>query len=170
MVSRFRLAASMFGSTSGETPESERRSKTHAIIRTSYFMFMRLAVPAQLLPLRLESSRIACGGFMSGNQWPNTSLERTAFGCRSVLIRQATRMRRRPIFPRSLVELEALSTKQLLGRLRQLHQCEESLALSDRDVADDSGRIEFKQSPEWISAFRDVKQVLSRREHVPKKK
>jgi hypothetical protein len=79
-------------------------------------------------------------------------------------------MRRRPIFPRSLVELEALSTKQLLGRLRQLHQCEESLALSDRDVADDSGRIEFKQSPEWISAFRDVKQVLSRREHVPKKK
>jgi hypothetical protein len=77
-------------------------------------------------------------------------------------------MRRRPIFPKSLLELEALSTKQLLGRLKQLHQCEESLALSDRDVADDSGRIEFKQSPEWISAFRDVKRVLSRREHVPK--
>jgi hypothetical protein len=79
-------------------------------------------------------------------------------------------MRRRPIFPKSLAELEALSTNQLLGRLKQLHQCEESLALSDRDVADDSGRIEFKQSPEWISAFRDVKQVLSRREHVPTKK
>ena len=78
-------------------------------------------------------------------------------------------MRRKPIFPVSLIELETLSTKQLLGRLKQLHQCEESLALSDRDVADDSGRIEFKQSPEWISAFRDVKQVLSRREHVPKK-
>ena len=78
-------------------------------------------------------------------------------------------MRRRHIFPKSLTELEALSTKQLLGRLKQLHQCEESLALSDRDVADNSGRIEFKQSPEWISAFRDVKQVLSRREHVPKK-
>jgi hypothetical protein len=78
-------------------------------------------------------------------------------------------MRRRPIFPKSLIELEALSTKQLLGRLKQLHQCEESLALSDRDVADDSGRIEFKQSREWISAFHDVKQVLSRREHVPRK-
>ena len=78
-------------------------------------------------------------------------------------------MRRRPIFPKSRAELEALSTKQLLGRLKQLQQCEEALALSDRDVADDSGRIEFKQSSEWISAFRDVKQVLSRREHVPKK-
>jgi hypothetical protein len=79
-------------------------------------------------------------------------------------------MKRRPIFPKSPIGLEALSTKQLLGRLKQLHQCEESLALSDRDVADDSGRIEFKQSPEWISAFRDVKQVLSRREHVPRQR
>ena len=78
-------------------------------------------------------------------------------------------MRRRPVFPKSLAELDALSTKQLLGRLKQLHQCEESLALSDRDVVDDSGRIEFKQSPEWVSAFRDVKQVLSRREHIPRK-
>lgn len=78
-------------------------------------------------------------------------------------------MKRRPIFPIPLAELEASSTKQLLGRLKQLHQCEESLALSDRGVADDSGRIEFKQSPEWIAAFRDMKQVLSRREHVPRK-
>lgn len=67
------------------------------------------------------------------------------------------------------MELEALSTKQLLGRLKQLHQCEESLALSDRDDPGDPGRIEFKQSPEWIAAFHDVKQVLSRREHVPGK-
>jgi hypothetical protein len=78
-------------------------------------------------------------------------------------------MRSKPIFPVSLIELEALSTKQLLGRLKQLHECEESLALSDRDVADDSGRIEFKQSPDWVSSFQDVKLVLSRREHVPKK-
>ena len=78
-------------------------------------------------------------------------------------------MQRRPIFPKALSELETLSTKQLLGRLKQLHQCEESLGLSDRDIADDSGRIEFKQSQEWVSAFHDVKQVLSRREHIPKK-
>jgi hypothetical protein len=78
-------------------------------------------------------------------------------------------MKRKPVFPMPLVELETLSTKQLLARLRRLHECEESLALSDRDVASDSGCIEFKQSAEWISAFRDVKQVLSRREHVPKR-
>lgn len=79
-------------------------------------------------------------------------------------------MKRKPIFPISLLELGALPTRQLLGRLKRLHECEESLALSDRDVADDSGRIEFKQSPEWISAFREVKQVLAHREHVPRKK
>lgn len=77
-------------------------------------------------------------------------------------------MKRRPIFPKTLIELEALSTKQLLGRLRQLHLCEESLAQSDRDTPAEAGCIEFKQSPEWLSAFHDVKQVLSRREHVPK--
>jgi hypothetical protein len=78
-------------------------------------------------------------------------------------------MKRRPVFPMPLIELEALSTKQLLARLMRLHQCEESLALSDRDVADDSGCIEFKQSPEWVTAFQDVKQVLSYREYFPKK-
>ncbi len=78
-------------------------------------------------------------------------------------------MKRKPIFAIPLIELEVLSTKQLLARLRRLHECEESLVLSDRDVADDSGCIEFKQSQEWIAAFKDVKQVLSRREHVPKK-
>jgi hypothetical protein len=88
---------------------------------------------------------------------------------RNELWQFAAVMKRKPIFPMSLIELKALSTKQLLGRLRRLRECEESLALSDRDVADDSGRIEFKQSPEWISAFRDVKQVLSHRKHVPRR-
>jgi hypothetical protein len=78
-------------------------------------------------------------------------------------------MKRKPIFPIPPIELEALPTKRLLALLRRLHECEESLALSDKDVADDSGCIEFKQSPEWVSAFRDVKQVLASREHVPKK-
>lgn len=70
-------------------------------------------------------------------------------------------MKRKPLFAIPLIELDSLSTKQLLARLRRLRECEESLALSDRDVADDSGCIEFKQSQEWIAAFRDVKQVLS---------
>ena len=77
-------------------------------------------------------------------------------------------MKRKPIFPLSTRELEALPTKQLLARLKRLHQCEQSLALSDRDIADDSGAIEFKESPEWILAFESLKQVLSGREHVPR--
>jgi hypothetical protein len=76
-------------------------------------------------------------------------------------------MKRKRIFPIPLTELEALPTGQLLARLKRLHECEESLALSDRDVADASGCIEFKQSPEWIAACLDVKRVLTRREHVP---
>lgn len=78
-------------------------------------------------------------------------------------------MKRRPVFPIPRIKLEAFPTKQLLARLKRLQACEESLALSDRDAPDDSGAIEFKQSPEWISAFRDVKEVLSGREHVPRK-
>lgn len=67
-------------------------------------------------------------------------------------------------------DLEALSTKQLLARLKRLLQCEESLALSDREAQDyeASGSIEFKASPEWAAAYHDVKEVLARREHIPK--
>lgn len=43
-------------------------------------------------------------------------------------------------------ELEALPTKRLLGRLKRLRECEELLALSDRDGADESGCIEFNGS------------------------
>jgi len=77
-------------------------------------------------------------------------------------------MKRKPIFPLSQRELEALPTSQLLGRLRRLHQCEQSLVQSDRESADDSGAIEFKESPEWILAFEELKTVLSRREHIPR--
>jgi hypothetical protein len=78
-------------------------------------------------------------------------------------------MKRRPVHPMSLEELEKLSTKQLLARLRQLHQCEESALLSDRDDASDaSGIILFKDTPEWKAAYEQVKGGLSLREHVPK--
>ena len=75
-------------------------------------------------------------------------------------------MKRKRIFPVTVAELEALPTRQLLARLRRLRECEESLAFSDRDEAHPSGSIEFKQSPQWVTAYRDLKQVLSRREHV----
>jgi|SRR5262245_798622 len=78
-------------------------------------------------------------------------------------------MKRKPIHPMSLEELEKLSTKQLLARLRQLHQCEESALLSDRDDASNaSGTILFKDTPEWKAAYERIKGVLSLREHVPK--
>jgi len=77
-------------------------------------------------------------------------------------------MRRKPIPPLSLEELEKLSTKQLLARLRQLHQCEESAWLSDRDDSSNaSGTILFKDTPKWKSAYEQVKGALSLREHVP---
>jgi hypothetical protein len=66
-------------------------------------------------------------------------------------------------------ELEKLSTKQLLVRHRQSHQCEESAWLSDRDDASNaSGTILFKDTPEWKTAYEQVKGALSLREHVPK--
>src|SRR5262245_902336 len=78
-------------------------------------------------------------------------------------------MRRKPIHPMSIEELEKLPTKRLLARLRQLHQCEESVLLSDHDdVSNTSGAILFKDTPEWKAAYEQVKGALSLREHVPK--
>jgi hypothetical protein len=78
-------------------------------------------------------------------------------------------MMRKPIPPMSLGELENLSTERLLARLRQLHQCEESALLSDRDDASNaSGTILFKDTIERKAAYEQVKGVLSLREHVPK--
>ena len=73
-----------------------------------------------------------------------------------------------PPVPRS--ELETMSTRALLGRLRRLRGCEESVELSDmgtEEAATISG-ILFKQSPEWKAAYADLKAVLAMREHVPR--
>ena len=78
-------------------------------------------------------------------------------------------MRRKPITRLSLEELEKLSTRQLIARLRQLHQCEESVLLSDLDDASNAcGTILFKDMPEWKAAYEQVKGALSVREHAPK--
>jgi hypothetical protein len=79
-------------------------------------------------------------------------------------------MKRKKIFPVTTSDLEALSTKQLLVRLSRLHQCEESLVLSDRatEIYEASGAIEFKDSPEWAIEFKKLKEVLAQREHVSK--
>jgi hypothetical protein len=80
-------------------------------------------------------------------------------------------MKRKKIFAMTASDLQGLSTKQLLARLTHLHQCEESLALSDRTAEshEASSAIEFKDSPEWVLEFEKLKHVLARRQHVPRK-
>jgi hypothetical protein len=80
-------------------------------------------------------------------------------------------MKRKNLFPMTVSDLEAFSTKQLLGRLKSLHRCEESLAFSDRSAESyqSSSAIEFKDSPEWMTEFKKLKEVLAGREHVPKR-
>jgi hypothetical protein len=77
-------------------------------------------------------------------------------------------MKRKPIFPLSNDELSAMPTKRLLARLKQLHQCEISFELSDRDNDDRSltEQIEFKDTPQWQAAYQQLKQILSSREHI----
>src|SRR5262245_8300774 len=78
-------------------------------------------------------------------------------------------MRRDPVHPMSLEALEKLPTRQLLARLKRLHRCEESVLLSDRDdESNTSETILFKDTPEWKTAYEQLKFVLSQREHVPK--
>ena len=70
----------------------------------------------------------------------------------------------------SVEELEKLSTKRLLARLRQLQKCEESFALSDQvpsEYESDSS-IEFKDSVEWKTEYSKIKQILDKREHYHK--
>jgi hypothetical protein len=65
--------------------------------------------------------------------------------------------------------LTNMPTKQSLGRLRSLHRCEESAALSDwtpEEVATCEG-ILFKNTAEWQRAYTDLKVVLATRQHVP---
>ena len=78
-------------------------------------------------------------------------------------------MKRRLIPVLAPEALASMPTKQLLGRLRSLQQCEESVALSDRtpeEVATTEGVL-FKNTTEWQTAYADLKAILAMREHVP---
>ena len=64
--------------------------------------------------------------------------------------------------------LGSLTTKQLLARLARLRFCEESADISDLtpdEIALTRG-ILFKRTPEWRTAYADLKEVLATREHV----
>jgi len=78
-------------------------------------------------------------------------------------------MKRRPIPILARNFLLKMPTKQLLGRLRALHKCEESAAFSDlaaREIPATSGVL-FKNSAEWQVAYNDLKTILATREHLP---
>jgi hypothetical protein len=77
-------------------------------------------------------------------------------------------MRREAIALMSLEELERLTTRQLLARLEQLRRCEASALLSDVGEASRPPGELFKDAPEWVAAYEQLKSVLARREHIPK--
>lgn len=80
-------------------------------------------------------------------------------------------MKRKPIQPLTREQLEALPTKALLGRLKRLYNCEESFEFSDKDESEvDANTIQFKDTPQWQRAYKELKEVLSIREHLPKGK
>src|SRR5438876_12141704 len=67
--------------------------------------------------------------------------------------------------PESLLKMP---TKQLLGRLRGLHERKQSAAVSDlttKEIAASQG-ILFKDSAEWQDAHGDLKAVLAMSEHI----
>lgn len=70
--------------------------------------------------------------------------------------------------------LEGTHTGSLLARLTLLRECDEAFGLSDRvgnEAEPDpsvTGFIEFKNTSEWVAAYRDVKVALAAREHLPK--
>ncbi len=67
-------------------------------------------------------------------------------------------------------ELESLPTKQLLARLKQLQQCENSALLSDRENYQPSEFIEFKDTKIWQTEYDKLKEISGNREHIPSKK
>lgn len=70
---------------------------------------------------------------------------------------------------RPLEQLEAWPTRRLLGRLRRLQQCVDAPGLSDltpNELPSVEG-IAWKDSPQWQRAYRELKQLLAGREHVP---
>lgn len=76
-------------------------------------------------------------------------------------------MKRRPIPLLTPESLANMPTKQLLGRLLSLQQCEESAALADRTPAGAAEGIVFKNTVEWQKAYADLEVFLATREHVP---
>ena len=81
------------------------------------------------------------------------------------------RDRLRTVEPVSADALRKLHTGTLLSRLQALRGLHESFEASDwlpeeREAVEAAGLIAFKQTDRWASAFADLKQILSEREHL----
>jgi len=76
---------------------------------------------------------------------------------------------------KTLEELEKMHTGSIMSRRAALLKCEESFEMSDRNGYEtkpnvsQTGLIEFKNTPEWQQAYKELKKVLSTRENVPNK-
>ena len=71
--------------------------------------------------------------------------------------------------------MEKMHTGSIMSRRAALLKCEESFEMSDRNGYEtkpnvsQTGLIEFKNTPEWQQAYKELKKVLSTRENVPNK-
>ena len=71
----------------------------------------------------------------------------------------------------SIAALEASHTGTLMARRTALLKCEESFEQSDQTICNtEPGTIEFKNTDAWQQAYRDLKNILSKRENIPSKK
>lgn len=76
----------------------------------------------------------------------------------------------------SVINKELLNkkgTKEILGYLKRLHQCEERFEDSDININEDlidDHTIYFKETEKWKTAYQNVKSILSNREHIEKRK
>lgn len=76
--------------------------------------------------------------------------------------------KRKPVIL-SLSDLEKKGTKELLGYLKRLQQCEDSFESSDLNDNPDltnNSIIYFKQTEKWKNAYLKVKSILKNREHI----
>jgi len=72
-----------------------------------------------------------------------------------------------------LADLERMHTGTLIARLKRLHWCmEDEAAANDytaEEIANVADKIVFKSDVKWKQAYKEVKQVLSEREHSSRK-
>ena len=71
--------------------------------------------------------------------------------------------------PKTIAELEAMHTGTLMSRRQALLKCAEISTLTDQDKASLLIPIQFKDTTVWQRAYRELKTVLDKREHLPNK-